>query len=172
MPHQTTVFEQIVEQFSWNRFDHHVRAHGADDNQRGFTSRQHFLALLAGTLSGQQGLRPLIATLAPDSEALRQLGGVAPSRSTLADASHDRPAGLGVSSIGASRVGLGCNSAAESLINKRLPDSSSPGSSMHRQSALERLTDASTCLARRPVGADQGPFAGPSGVRWRDRCEQ
>src|SRR5580698_2137589 len=39
MRHKATVFEQIVQQFPWHRFDHHVRRHGADDDQRGFTSR-------------------------------------------------------------------------------------------------------------------------------------
>jgi DDE family transposase/uncharacterized protein DUF4372 len=92
MRHQATAFEQIVEHFPWARFDHHVRSHHADDEQRGFTSRHHFLALLAGALGGQAGLRPLIASLAPNSGALRLLGGVAPARSTMADAMRERPA--------------------------------------------------------------------------------
>jgi hypothetical protein len=86
MRHQPTVFEQVVERFPWQRFDRHVRNHGTDDDQRGFTARQHFLALLGGALGGQQGLRPLVATLAPNSGALHLLGGKAPVRSTLADA--------------------------------------------------------------------------------------
>jgi hypothetical protein len=94
MRHQPTVFEQIVECFPWQRFDHHVRNHGADNNQRGFTARQHFLALLGGALGGQQGLRPLVTALAPNSGALRLLGGTAPARSTLADATRTRPAEL------------------------------------------------------------------------------
>jgi hypothetical protein len=92
MRHQATAFEQIVEHFPWARFDHHVRLHHADDEQRGFTSRHHFLALLAGALGGHAGLRPLIASLAPNGGALRLLGGVAPARSTMADAMRDRAA--------------------------------------------------------------------------------
>jgi hypothetical protein len=94
MRHQATVFEQIVQRFPWERFDRLVRDHGADDDQRGFTSRHHFLALLAGSLGGHQGLRPLIAGLAANSGAMRLLGGTAPARSTLADANRDRPADL------------------------------------------------------------------------------
>lgn len=94
MRHQATVFEQIVELFPWPRFDHYVRKHGADEDQRGFRSRQHFLALLAGALGGHQGLRALVAALAPNSGALRLLGGAAPPRSTLADATRQRPADL------------------------------------------------------------------------------
>lgn len=100
MRHQATLFEQIIQSFPWQRFEHHVRAHRADERQRGFTSRQQFMALLAGALAGQQGLRPLVATLAPNSGALRLLGGRAPARSTLADALRSRPAALFVDLLG------------------------------------------------------------------------
>jgi hypothetical protein len=94
MRHQPTVFEQVVENFPWTHFDRMVREHDADADQRGFTSRMHFLSLLAGSLGGQQGLRPLIASLQPNSGALRLLGGKAPARSTLSEANRDRPADL------------------------------------------------------------------------------
>lgn len=94
MRHQATVFEQTVKQFCWSRFDRLVRQHGADDDQRGFTSRHQFLALLAEALGGHGGLRKLVAALAPNSGALRLLGGKAPARSTLSDAMRDRPADL------------------------------------------------------------------------------
>lgn len=94
MRHKATVLEQIIQQFPWNRFDHYVREHAADDRQRGFTSRKHFLTLLAASLGDHQGLRPVTAALAPNSGALRLLGGKAPARSTLADAMRDRPAEL------------------------------------------------------------------------------
>jgi hypothetical protein len=94
MRHQATLFEQVVEHFPWQRFDHYVRKHNADRRQRSFTSRQHFLALLAGTLGGPHSLRSLVAALAPNSGALRLLGGKAPARSTLAEATRTRPADL------------------------------------------------------------------------------
>lgn len=94
MRHQATVFEQTVEHFCWDKFDRLVRQHGADDAQRGFTSRHLFLTLLAEALGGHGGLRKLIAALAPNSGALRLLGGKAPARSTLSDALRDRPADL------------------------------------------------------------------------------
>ncbi len=94
MRHQATVFQQIVELFPWSQFDRLVREHKAERRARGFNSRQHFLTLLAGSLGGQQGLRPLVATQAPNNGALRLLGGKAPARSTLADANRNRPSEL------------------------------------------------------------------------------
>src|ERR1700741_950728 len=94
MRHQASLLEQAIQRFPWHRFEHHVRQHGADDTQRGFTARMHFLALLGGALGGHQGLRPLVAALAPNRGVLRLLGGKAPARSTLADANRSRPAEL------------------------------------------------------------------------------
>jgi Transposase DDE domain/Domain of unknown function (DUF4372) len=93
MRHQPTLFEQIVQQFPWHRFDQLVRKYGLDryDN---FTPRKHLLAMLAGILGGQQGLRPTVTALAPNNGPLYLLGGKAPARSTLSDANRDRPAEL------------------------------------------------------------------------------
>jgi len=93
MRHQATLFEQIIQQFPWDRFDRLVRQHELD-RYTGFTPRKHFIALLGGILSGQQGLRATSAALAPNDGALRLLGGKAPPRSTLSDANRDRPAEL------------------------------------------------------------------------------
>src|ERR1700760_3984340 len=94
MRHKPTVLEQICQQFPWARFDTIARKHNANANQRrsGFTARQHFIALLAGALGGHQGLRPTTGALAPNNGALRLLGGKAPARSTLAEATRNRPA--------------------------------------------------------------------------------
>jgi len=89
---QPTVLEQIVHRFPWSHFDRLVRAHGADNRQRGFTSRNHFLALLAASLGGQQRLRRGVTALAPNNGALRLMGGKAPARTTLADANRNRSA--------------------------------------------------------------------------------
>lgn len=94
MRHKPTVFEQVVQQFPWKRFEACVREHAADARHRGFSSRKHFLTLLAASLGDHQGLRPATAALSPNSGALRLLGGKAPARSTLADAMRDRPAEL------------------------------------------------------------------------------
>lgn len=94
MRHQPSAFEQTVELFPWKRFAHYVRLHGADEDQRGFTSRHQFLALLASALGGEGGLRPLVTSLAPNHGALRLLGGAAPARTTLAEAMRNRPAEL------------------------------------------------------------------------------
>ena len=50
--------------------------------------------MLAGALGGHLGLRQNVAALAPHGGALQLLGGAAPARSTLADATRARPAAL------------------------------------------------------------------------------
>jgi len=93
MRHQATLFEQIVQQFPWDCFDRLARQHRVD-HYEDFTPRKHFLALLGGVLSGQQGLRATTTALMPNNGALRLLGGTAPARSTLSDANRNRPAEL------------------------------------------------------------------------------
>lgn len=93
MRHQPTLFEQVVQHFPWSRFDQLVRQHGLD-RYDDFTPRQHFLALLGGILSGQQGLRATATALAPNHGALYLLGGKAPPRSTLSEANRNRTADL------------------------------------------------------------------------------
>ena len=93
MHHQASLFEQIVQQLPWDRFDRLVRQHGLE-RYDDFTPRKHFLALLGGILAGQQGLRATATALAPNSGALRLLGGTAPPRSTLSEANRTRPAAL------------------------------------------------------------------------------
>lgn len=94
MRHKPTVLEQAIQHFPWSHFDRLVRAHRADKPRQDFNSRQHFVALLAAALGGQQGLRPAVAGLAPNAGALTLLGGGAPARSTLAEANRNRPAAL------------------------------------------------------------------------------
>lgn len=91
MRHQPTPFEQIVRHLPWSRFDGLVRKHRLD-RYTDFTPRKHLLALLGGIFGGQQGLRATATTLAPNSGALRLLGGKAPARSTLSEANRNRSA--------------------------------------------------------------------------------
>jgi hypothetical protein len=94
MRHPPTVLEQVLQQFPWTCFDALARRHDANLNQRagGLSARNHFIALLAGALGGHQGLRAITAALAPNSGAMRLLGGKAPAKSTLADATRTRSA--------------------------------------------------------------------------------
>jgi len=75
-------------------FDRLVDKHGGDEDERGFSSRKQFLALLAGILGGHHGLRQTVAARAPNDGAPRLLGSEAPARSTLTDATRQRPAAL------------------------------------------------------------------------------
>ena len=92
MRHHPSVLEQVMERLPWGHFDALVATHRTDERHRGFSTRDHLISLLAGTLCGQQGLRATVTALAPNDGLLRLLGGTAPARSTLAEATRYRSA--------------------------------------------------------------------------------
>lgn len=94
MRHQPTVFETLLQPISWPAFDRLVERHQADQRARSFDSRDHLVAMIGAALGGLHGLRQTVAGLRPGSGALHLLGREPPSRSTLADANRNRPAGL------------------------------------------------------------------------------
>ena len=67
-----------------------MKAHGTDDLVRGFTTKRQLLALLFGQLAGAYSLRDIQATMSSHHARLYHAGGVAPARSTFADANRDR----------------------------------------------------------------------------------
>ena len=77
---------------------------------RGFTTKRQLLALLFGQLSGAHSLRDIQASMSSHQARLYHLGGVAPARSTFADANRDRDSrvfsGLFMHMLGMARRGL------------------------------------------------------------------
>lgn len=57
MRYQPGVLEQFVQRMPRGVFDRLVSKHRADEDARGFDSRDHFMALLAASLGGHHGLR-------------------------------------------------------------------------------------------------------------------
>ncbi|MGB0506893.1 MAG: DUF4372 domain-containing protein, partial [Pikeienuella sp.] len=57
MQHQNSVFQQLTKEIPWRVFDEAVAAHSADFRVRRLRSRDQFLALLFGQLSGAASLR-------------------------------------------------------------------------------------------------------------------
>src|SRR3989338_554070 len=90
MHHNNTILGQMLKMFSRYEFQESVLETGAEYHARGFTSWNHFVAMLFGQLSGQDSLRTIEAGLATQSEALYHLGIRPIHRSTLAYANEHR----------------------------------------------------------------------------------
>lgn len=91
MRHQNSVFHAVLKHVPWHVFDRIVDEFGADARVRRLSTRDQFVALLYGPLSGAQSLREIEGGLASHADRLYHLGARAVSRSTLADANAKRP---------------------------------------------------------------------------------
>ena len=91
MRHQNSVFHAVLKHVPWHVFDRLVDEHGADARVRRLTTRDQFIALLYGQLSGASSLREIEGGLASHADRLYHLGAREASRSTLADANAKRP---------------------------------------------------------------------------------
>lgn len=92
MPHQTTVFRDLLKLLPWHRFERLVEDYDADARVRRLTSKSQFLALLYGQLSGACSLREVVTALSSHAARLYHLGADPVRRSTLSDANAQRPA--------------------------------------------------------------------------------
>ncbi|MDD5423079.1 MAG: IS4 family transposase [Candidatus Omnitrophica bacterium] len=90
MHHNNTILGQMLKMFSRYEFQEAVLETGAEYHARGFTSWNHFVAMLFGQLSGQDSLRCIEAGLATQSKNLYHLGINPIHRSTLAYANEHR----------------------------------------------------------------------------------
>ena len=90
MRHQNSVFHQLTKHIPWAVFDAAVLAHGADRRVRRLRTRDQFLALLYGQVSGASSLREIEDGLASHEARLYHAGLRSVSRSTLSDANAKR----------------------------------------------------------------------------------
>jgi hypothetical protein len=88
--HRNTVFRDVLKLVPWASFDKLVDEHGTDALVRRFTTKNQFVALLFGELSGAVSLRDLEARMESHSGRLYHAGAVPAKRSTLADANRLR----------------------------------------------------------------------------------
>ena len=86
MRHENSVFHQIQKHVPWSEFDKLVDKYKADHRIRRLTTKQQFLALLFGQLSGAVSLREIEGGLQSQRARLFHAGGSCPARSTLSDA--------------------------------------------------------------------------------------
>lgn len=94
MRHHNSVFHTLLKHVPWSVFDRLVDKHKADRRVRRLTTKNQFLALLFGQLSGSASLREIEAGLISQSARLYHVGGRPVARTTLADANAKRPADM------------------------------------------------------------------------------
>jgi Transposase DDE domain/Domain of unknown function (DUF4372) len=61
MPHQNTVFRDVLKLLPWSRFERLVEEYDADARVRRLTSKDQLVALLYGQFSGASSLREIVA---------------------------------------------------------------------------------------------------------------
>jgi len=88
--HRNSVFADLMKLIPWAKFQELVDRHGSDDLVRSFTTRHQLLALVFAQLAGANSLREIEAVMGSHRARLYHVGGVAPARSTLADANRVR----------------------------------------------------------------------------------
>lgn len=94
MRHQNSVFHDVLKGVPWAVFDRLVATYEADRRIRHLKTREQFIALLYGQLSGASSLREIVGGLSSHRSRLYHVGGGPVARSTLADANAKRPAAL------------------------------------------------------------------------------
>lgn len=90
MPHENSVFQDLVKRVPWGEFERLVAEHQADYRVRRLPTKTQFLALLFGQLAGAVSLRDVVGGVQSHSARLYHVGGGAVPRSTLADANATR----------------------------------------------------------------------------------
>lgn len=94
MRHHNSVFHDLLKRVPWDRFEALVAQHGADKHVRRLSTKDQFLALLYGQLSGASSLREIVGGLESHRARLYHVGGRPAQRSTLADANAKRPSAV------------------------------------------------------------------------------
>ena len=90
MAHNNTILGQMLKMFARHEFEKAVSETGTEYHSRGFSSWNHFVAMLFGQLAGQDSLRGIEAGLATQAQHLYHLGVKPVHRSTLAYANEHR----------------------------------------------------------------------------------
>src|SRR3989338_7081379 len=90
MNHHHTIMGQMLQMFPRFEFQKFVSDTGTEYHSRGFTSWNHFVAMLFGQLAGQDSLRGIEAGLATQCASLYHDGIRPIHRSTLAYANEHR----------------------------------------------------------------------------------
>jgi len=110
MRHQNSVFHDLLKRVPRGTFERLVAEHGADCRVRRLSTKDQFIALLYGQLSGASSLREIVGGLESHAARLYHAGGRPVQRSTLADANARRSSavfsGLFAEMVGHAQRGL------------------------------------------------------------------
>jgi hypothetical protein len=90
MKKYTSIFGQMLQMISRYDFQKAVKQYDAEKHSKGFSSWNHFTALLFAQLAGQDALRGVEAGLASQEKKLYHLGIRSTKRSTLSYANNHR----------------------------------------------------------------------------------
>jgi hypothetical protein len=101
VPHQNTVFRQVVSHLPWGVLRQLIAQHRADKGIRRLNTETLLLTLLFAQFSDARSLRDIEALLKSQSARRYHAGLRAVSRSTLADAAASRPIGVFTDLLGA-----------------------------------------------------------------------
>ena len=94
MPHQNSVFGELLKYVAWDAFERLVDEHRSDRRVRRLPTRSQFVALLYAQLSGASSLREITTSLSSHRARLYHLGARPVQRSSLADANATRPSAV------------------------------------------------------------------------------
>lgn len=94
MPHQNSVFHDLLKRLPWCEFERLVDEHKSDYRVRTLSTKSQFVALLYGQLAGASTLRETVTGLKSHASRLYHVGAEPACRSTLADANAARPAAV------------------------------------------------------------------------------
>jgi len=94
MRHQNSVLHDVLKRIPWDVFDGLVEQHRSDYRVRRLSTKDQFVALLFGQLSGAASLRDLTAVMESHRARFYHVGAAAVQRSTLADANARRPSAV------------------------------------------------------------------------------
>lgn len=141
MQHMNSVFHQITKRIPWSVFDKAVEESQADHRVRKLRTRDQFLALLYGQLSGAVSLREIEHGLKSHQNRLYHSGARTISRSTLADANARRPNSIYADVFKAllAQAGSGLRRKLRGKI--RLIDATRIALSSHSKSWIPRIQD-------------------------------
>lgn len=92
MRQQNIVFQGLLKQIPWARFDRLVEEHSADKDERQIKCKAQLIAMLLGQLCGARGLREIETSLRSHAGKLYHLGGATISKSTLSTANKSSAA--------------------------------------------------------------------------------
>ena len=90
MRHQNSVLHDLLKRIPWDVFDRLVEQHRSDYRVRRLSTKDQFVALLFGQLSGAASLRDLTGAMESHRARFYHVGASPVQRSTLADANARR----------------------------------------------------------------------------------